>query len=58
MIFNRWGQKVFQNLDGTGGWDGTQNGLPADAGTYHYDIRLGMRDGTVKVFRGDVTLMR
>lgn len=58
MIFNRWGQKIFQTMDATGGWDGTQNGMPVEPGTYYYDIRLGMRDGTVKIFRGDVTLVR
>lgn len=58
LIFNRWGQKIFGTIDGTRGWDGTQDGVPVETGTYYYDIRLGMRDGTVKIFRGDVTLVR
>lgn len=57
-IFNRWGQRIFHTGDGTKGWDGTQNGLPVETGTYYYDIQLGMRDGSVKVYRGDLTLIR
>jgi gliding motility-associated-like protein len=58
VIFNRWGQKIFQTQDISQGWDGTQNGKPVETGTYYYDIRLEMRDGSIKVFRGDVALMR
>jgi gliding motility-associated-like protein len=35
-IFNRWGEKVFQTNDINKGWDGSQNGRPANSGTYTY----------------------
>jgi gliding motility-associated-like protein len=57
-IFNRYGQLVYETLDGTKGWDGTINNQPADAGSYHYLIRLGQRDGSPMIFKGDVILIR
>ncbi len=57
-VFNRNGQEVFYTQDGTKGWDGTFNDNPAEGGTYFYVIRLVMRDGSIKVFKGDVTLLR
>jgi gliding motility-associated-like protein len=57
-IYNRWGQRVFTTYDGTQGWDGTYNGRPADIGTYYYNIRLRLRNGTEQLFRGDLALLR
>jgi len=57
-IFNRWGERIYQTLDGANGWDGTQHGRQADMGTYYYYIRLGMRNGSSAVFKGEVMLMR
>ncbi|MEZ5146382.1 MAG: gliding motility-associated C-terminal domain-containing protein [Bacteroidales bacterium] len=28
MVFNRWGEKVWESNDFTSGWDGKQNGNP------------------------------
>lgn len=57
-VFNRWGNLIYETLDGTRGWDGTYKGKPADAGAYYYLIRLGMDDGTAKVFKGEIALLR
>ncbi|OJV54055.1 MAG: hypothetical protein BGO31_11865 [Bacteroidetes bacterium 43-16] len=57
-IFNRWGQLVFESQDAVKGWDGTVKGLPAAQGIYFYEIRLSLRDGSPKVFKGDLTLIR
>ncbi|WP_414711802.1 gliding motility-associated C-terminal domain-containing protein [Sphingobacterium sp. UBA7253] len=56
-IYNRFGQKVFSGT-GAGGWNGTQNGLPCEMGTYHYLIVLDYPDGKSKTFKGDVLLLR
>lgn len=42
MIFNRYGQKVFEGEDG---WDGKIDGVLVDPGVYFYDTRL--KDGSV-----------
>ena len=35
VILNRWGQTMYE---GTGGWDGRQNGVQATPGTYFYIV--------------------
>lgn len=57
-IINRWGQVVFDTINGTDGWDGTYKGQPAEVGTYFYSIRLRLMDGNIKVLRGDLVLVR
>lgn len=57
-IFNRWGQLIFETLNVDHGWDGTHNSQQVEQGVYFYHIRIALRDGTVKDFKGDVTLIR
>ncbi|MCB9017856.1 MAG: hypothetical protein H6544_04570 [Prevotellaceae bacterium] len=42
MVFNRYGQKLFEGVDG---WDGTYRGQLVDPGVYFHQVV--MRDGTV-----------
>lgn len=56
-IYNRFGQRIFSTT-GPAGWNGTQNGLPSDNGTYHYLIVLDYPDGRSSTFKGDVLLLR
>ena len=57
-VYNRWGILVFQTADLNKGWDGTYQGVPQDLGVYSYEIRVGLVDGTEKVYKGNVTLIR
>lgn len=62
-IYNRWGDVMFklQNFqpnDPAYGWDGTFLGKPLDPGVYVYWAKIKFKDGTVEVFKGDVTLIR
>ena len=58
-IYNRWGQMVYHNTtDPKKGWDGTFNGSPAAMGVYNYMYILSEPDGTIKTYKGDVTLIR
>lgn len=38
VIYNRWGQIVYQSHLKNGGWDGFINGEPAQTGVYFYDL--------------------
>lgn len=58
QVFNRWGQKVYNNDDNNQGWDGKQNGSPAPSDVYVYVIVLELPDGREAVEKGDVTLIR
>jgi len=56
-VYNRFGQRVFFTREIREGWDGTQDGRPADLGTYFYYVRyqIGVNTYTLK---GDVSLIR
>ena len=58
IIYNRWGQQVYQSQSGLGKWDGqTPNGSPAPQGVYIYHLQvLNDPDGGTKT--GTVTLVR
>ncbi len=58
-IFNRYGQLVFETRNPRQGWDGNYKGKSADAGVYYYRIVVALPpEGTVKVIKGDVSLIR
>ncbi len=58
MLFDRWGQLVFETENPYEGWDGKINGINAQEGVYSYKIKF--RDGTnIKRMKyGRVTLYR
>lgn len=45
MIFNRWGELIFETFDINLGWDGTYKGTPVAIGEYIWKIRYGIVDG-------------
>ena len=58
IIFNRWGQKVFETSEQSKGWDGRFNGIPQDMGTYGYYIKYICTDGRAFEKKGDLLLVR
>jgi hypothetical protein len=58
MVFNRWGQEVFHTNDIRMGWDGHIGGLPAPVGTYHYLAEIFSLDGSKRIFKGPINLLR
>jgi gliding motility-associated-like protein len=59
MIYNRWGNLVFQSTDGKKAWDGSVNGqaVPPDVYVYWLQYR-DKRTDKVQILSGDVTLMK
>lgn len=57
-IFNRWGRQVFETNNPNKGWDGSISGQPAPADVYYYQVKITLPNGTQKVIKGDVTLIR
>ena len=59
VIFNRWGQMVFEtrNIDGRG-WDGKFNDNEQPSGVYIYVIDVSLRNGVVEHYEGNVSLLR
>ncbi len=63
VIFDRWGDKVFQQIDFlpndlSKGWDGKIKGQEGQLGVYVWYCEVEFIDGEVKLFKGDVTLVR
>lgn len=58
LVYNRWGQTVYNNENPDQGWDGMYNGNPAPSDVYAYRIVLISPDGTEDVRVGEVTLLR
>jgi gliding motility-associated-like protein len=57
MIYNRWGQLVFQATDPSACWDGRYKGTPLPTATFVYMITAETPCGPV-VRKGTVTLVR
>ena len=45
IIYNRWGEKVFQTQDKNAFWDGTYKGVLVQPGVYSYSIEMIFEDG-------------
>ncbi len=57
-IYNRWGQLVFETTSQSIGWDGTFNGVPQPIEAYGYVLSVSFIDGTSKLLKGNITLLR
>ncbi|MEM9930364.1 MAG: gliding motility-associated C-terminal domain-containing protein, partial [Bacteroidota bacterium] len=59
MIFNRWGQPVFETTDPNQAWDGNRNGTPQNADTYLYRMVFRFPDSDEVIVReGQFSLLR
>jgi len=59
LIFNRWGEFVFETNDPTRGWDGTAGGTLAQDGVYVWKLRVsGEKNAELRDLTGHVTLLR
>ncbi len=57
LIFNRWGDVVFQQSPYENNWQGTNDaGEPLPEGTYYYILRLNVAEG--EIIKGDITIIR
>lgn len=58
QIFNKWGERVFETIEPSTGWDGTINGVEARMDVYVYRITFQTESFETQEFRGTVTLLR
>jgi len=58
QIFNKWGERVFETIEPTTGWDGTINGREARMDVYVYRITFQNENFETQEVRGTVTLLR
>ena len=58
IIYNRWGQSIFQSSTAGQGWDGTIAGERAPEGNYSYKVIIRDTTGTQFVKAGTLLLLR
>jgi len=58
LIYNRWGELLFQSLDKNIGWDGYYNGKLMPQDVYIYKLNLVFDNGEKITRAGDVNLIR
>ena len=59
LIFNRWGNLIFESDDPFRGWDGRHNGRLVQEGVYVWKLKLRQKSGSeTHEFIGHVTLLR
>ena len=56
LVFNRWGEVVFETEDPNMGWDGTQNGVKLNTGVFNYMALGATLPGTEFKLYGNITL--
>ncbi|MBM3404009.1 MAG: T9SS type B sorting domain-containing protein [Bacteroidetes bacterium] len=63
VIYNRWGELIFESTDIMKGWDGTKAGKPCPSDVYSWKVVIGFFNESIiqkedVVFKGTVTLLR
>ena len=59
LIYNRWGEIIWESNDISVGWDGTYGGQMAPAGAYTWIIRTkGLLDDDKYTYNGHINLLR
>jgi gliding motility-associated-like protein len=58
VVYNRWGELVFETEDITKCWDGFYKGIEASSGIYAYNLYLLQLDGKAVNQKGTITLVK
>ncbi|MBP9187757.1 MAG: gliding motility-associated C-terminal domain-containing protein, partial [Bacteroidia bacterium] len=58
MVFNQWGEKVFETTNQSNGWDGSYKGKQQPSGVYIYVLKMTLLNGTQSEMKGSINLIR
>lgn len=58
VVFNQWGEKIFESNNQATGWNGTYKNKTQPSGVYMYVCQITLRDGSTMVKKGSVNLVR
>lgn len=58
LIYNKWGNCIFESKDKDKGWDGRYNGEELPQGVYVYYIKYLNEQGITKQKKGTITLLK
>lgn len=58
IIYDRWGEAIFETTDISRGWDGTFNDLPMNEAVFVYYVKATFNNGDSIEQKGNLTLVR
>jgi len=59
VIYNRWGELIYESYNSTEYWDGTYNNIPCPVGSYTYKIQFGFKEtDNDQIISGNINLIR
>jgi len=58
MVFNQWGEKIFESTSQTVAWDGSHSGKPQPSGVYMYVCDITLNTGEKIQRKGAINLVR
>lgn len=58
LIFNRWGEILFESHDSDVGWNGRYGGKIVQDGTYVWKINVKDKKGIMQQYKGHINLLR
>ncbi|MBP6455136.1 MAG: gliding motility-associated C-terminal domain-containing protein [Chitinophagaceae bacterium] len=58
LIFNRFGENVYNHKSNSNGWDGTYKGDKCEMGVYFYVAEVVNAFGKKIIYKGDITLLK
>ena len=58
VVFNQWGEKIFESNDQNTAWDGTHQGKPQPSGVYMYVCDITLNTGERIQRKGAINLVR
>jgi len=58
LVYDRWGNLLFESDDVSKGWDGTFKGRKAEEGVYFFSVKMTLISGEEILKKGDITLIR
>ena len=58
VIFDQWGELIFESTNQAKGWDGIYKGKPQPVGVYVYVLKAVRTDGTSVTKKGSINLIR
>jgi gliding motility-associated-like protein len=58
IIYNSWGEKIFESYNPENSWDGNFKGINCPVGLYIYILKVKGFDKTPQFYKGNITLVR
>ncbi|HRN80053.1 MAG TPA: gliding motility-associated C-terminal domain-containing protein [Ferruginibacter sp.] len=58
LIFNQWGEKIYEAKNTINGWNGRHKGKLQPSGVYIYVVRITLNNGEVLNRKGSINLLR